>query len=253
MGARERTPRDGVTSRGGTTARDETFIIAEALDRRFGEVLALDAVDLTIAAGEWVAVTGPSGSGKTTLLNLLSGLDRPTAGSLRVGGEEVGRLPARQLARYRQRQVGLIFQQFHLMPYLTAVENVMLAQYVHSLTDRGEAERALDAVGLTDRLHHLPAELSGGEQQRVCIARALINQPPLILADEPTGNLDADNEARVLDLLGELHRGGHTVVLVTHSPAVAARADREVRLDHGRVTSVPRPAPRPLVAAGAGG
>jgi putative ABC transport system ATP-binding protein len=227
------------------------FVEVEGLSRRFGDVLALDGVDLAIAEGEWVAVTGPSGSGKTTLLNLLSGLDRPTAGRLAVAGEDVGRLPARRLARYRQRRVGLIFQQFHLMPYLTALENVMLAQYVHSLTDRGEAERALAEVGLEDRLRHLPAQLSGGEQQRVCIARALINQPPLILADEPTGNLDADNEARVLELLSALHRGGRTVVLVTHSPAVAARADREVRLDHGKVVAGTLPRPR-IVAGGSG-
>jgi putative ABC transport system ATP-binding protein len=228
-----------------------SFVEIAGLSRAFGDVLALDGVDLEIAEGEWLAVTGPSGSGKTTLLNLLSGLDRPTAGSLWVAGEDVGRLPASRLARYRQRRVGLIFQQFHLMPYLTAVENVMLAQYVHSVTDRGEAERALAEVGLADRLRHLPAQLSGGEQQRVCIARALINQPALLLADEPTGNLDADNEARVLDLLAALHREGRTVVLVTHSPAVAARADREVRLDHGRVvTGDLLTALRPRIVAG---
>ncbi|HEX6201437.1 MAG TPA: ABC transporter ATP-binding protein [Thermoanaerobaculia bacterium] len=231
------------------------FVDISGLCRRFGDVLALDGVDLAIDSGEWVAVTGPSGSGKTTLLNLLSGLDRPTAGSLRVGGEDVGRLPAGRLARYRQRTVGLIFQQFHLMPYLTALENVMLAQYVHSVTDRGEAERALAEVGLEDRLHHLPAQLSGGEQQRVCVARALINQPPLVLADEPTGNLDADNEARVLELLAALHAAGRTVVIVTHSPAVAARAGREVRLDHGRVVDeglLTAPPPRPRAVAGGG-
>ena len=216
---------------------ERSFIDIEGVSRRFGELLALDDVDLAIGEGEWVAVTGPSGSGKTTLLNLLSGLDRPSGGRLWVAGEDVGRMSNRRLARYRQRRVGLVFQQFHLMPYLTAVENVMLAQYVHSLADRGEAERALAAVGMEDRLHHLPSQLSGGEQQRVCIARALINQPPLIVADEPTGNLDADNEARVLDLLAALHRGGRTVVLVTHSAAVAGRADREVRLDHGKVVA----------------
>src|SRR6185295_15487163 len=175
-----------------------------------------DDLALTVEAGEWVAVTGPSGSGKTTLLNILSGLDRPTAGQVRVGGVE--------LARYRQRTVGLIFQQFHLIPYLTALENVMLAQYVHSMTDRGEAEEALRRVGLAERLSHLPSQLSGGEQQRVCIARALINQPPLILADEPTGNLDAVNEAVVMSLLADLHQRGHTLILVTHDPSIAVRA-----------------------------
>ena len=215
------------------------FLEIERLSRRFGDVLALDGVTLSAERGEWLAVTGPSGSGKTTLLNVLAGLDRPSSGTVRVGGEEVTALGRRELARYRQRRVGLIFQQFHLMPYLTAAENVMLAQYVHSVADRGEAEAALARVGLAERLDHLPSQLSGGEQQRVCIARALINQPPLVLADEPTGNLDAENEAIVVDLLAGLRDAGHTVVLVTHSAALAARADREVRLDHGRIVTRP--------------
>ena len=209
----------------------------EGLSRRFGALRALDDLTLSIGEGEWVAITGPSGSGKTTLLNILSGLDRPSAGRVRVGGVDLASLPARELARYRQRTVGLVFQQFHLIPYLTALENVMLAQYVHSMTDRGEAEEALRRVGLEERLHHLPSQLSGGEQQRVCIARALINQPPLILADEPTGNLDAVNEALVMGLLADLHQRGHTLVLVTHDPSIAARADREVRLEHGRMSA----------------
>ncbi|HMB52423.1 MAG TPA: ABC transporter ATP-binding protein [Thermoanaerobaculia bacterium] len=230
------------------------FLDIHGLTRTFGDVAALDGVDLVAERGEWLAVTGPSGSGKTTLLNLLAGLDRPSGGSVRVDGEDVGTLSRKELARYRQRRVGLVFQQFHLMPYLDAVENVMLAQYVHSVTDRGEAVAALERVGLGDRLDHLPAQLSGGEQQRVCIARALINEPPLVLADEPTGNLDADNEALVLDLLAELHRRGHTVVLVTHSAAVAARAGREVRLDHGKVVSdaAPKAVPGPVAVAGGG-
>ncbi len=207
------------------------------LTRRFGPVAALDGLSLEVAAGEWVAVTGPSGSGKTTLLNVLAGLDRPTAGAVRVGGVDLAALPARELARYRQGGVGLVFQQFHLIPYLTALENVMLAQYVHSMTDRAEAEAALARVGLGDRLGHLPSQLSGGEQQRVCIARALINHPPLVLADEPTGNLDAANQAVVVALLEELNRRGHAVVLVTHDPALASRADRELRLEHGRLAA----------------
>jgi putative ABC transport system ATP-binding protein len=211
------------------------------LTRSFGSLLALDDLSLTIGEGEWVAVTGPSGSGKTTLLNVLAGLDRPSAGSVRVRGVDLAALPNRELARYRQQTVGLIFQQFHLIPYLTALENVMLAQYVHSTTDRGEAEAALRRVGLGERLDHLPSELSGGEQQRVCIARALINQPPLILADEPTGNLDAVNEAVVMTLLADLNRAGHTLVLVTHDPSIAARAGREVRLEHGRLFRLAKP------------
>jgi len=213
----------------------------ENLSRRFGTLLALDDLSLAIDQGEWVAVTGPSGSGKTTLLNVLAGLDHPSAGKVRVGGLDLSGLATRDRARYRQQTVGLVFQQFHLIPYLNALENVMLAQYVHSTTDRGEAEEALRRVGLGERLDHLPSQLSGGEQQRVCIARALINQPPLILADEPTGNLDAVNEAVVMTLLADLHRRGHTLVLVTHDPSISTRAGREIRLEHGRLARLGEP------------
>ena len=215
----------------------EELVQVEGLGRRFGSLRALDGLNLSIEKGEWIAVTGPSGSGKTTLLNILSGLDRPSEGRVRVGGLDLANLSAAELSRYRQRTVGLVFQQFHLIPYLTALENVMLAQYVHSMTDQAEAEEALRRVGLGERMEHLPSQLSGGEQQRVCIARALINQPPLILADEPTGNLDADNEAAVMSLLEDLHRRGHTLIVVTHDPSIAARAGREVRLEHGRCRS----------------
>jgi putative ABC transport system ATP-binding protein len=217
------------------------FVEVEGLCRRFGPLRALDDLSLSVGEGEWVAVTGPSGSGKTTLLNILSGLDRATSGCVRVGGVDLAALPARELARYRQRTIGLVFQQFHLIPYLTALENIMLAQYVHSMTDRPEAEEALRRVGLGERLDHLPSQLSGGEQQRVCIARALINQPPLILADEPTGNLDAVNEAVVMSLLTDLHQRGHTLILVTHDATIAARADREIRLEHGRLAAPEEP------------
>ena len=217
------------------------FVEVEKLSRRFGALRALDDLSLSIGEGEWVAVTGPSGSGKTTLLNILSGLDRATSGQARVGGVDLASLSARELAHYRQQTVGLVFQQFHLIPYLTALENVMLAQYVHSMTDKAEAEEALRRVGLGERLSHLPSQLSGGEQQRVCIARALINQPPLILADEPTGNLDAVNEAVVMSLLADLHQKGHTLILVTHDPSIAARAGREIRLEHGRLAAIEEP------------
>ncbi len=228
---------------------NEPLVRIEGLSRRFGALRAVDDLTLSIEPGEWVAVTGPSGSGKTTLLNILSGLDRPSAGRVRVGGVDLGDLPARELARYRQRTVGLVFQQFHLIPYLTALENVMLAQYVHSMTDKAEAEEALCRVGLGERLDHLPSQLSGGEQQRVCIARALINQPPLILADEPTGNLDAVNEAVVMSILGDLHQRGHTLILVTHDPSIAARAGREIRLEHGRLASAGEPGTAELQTA----
>ncbi len=211
------------------------LVDVQNLRRDFNALRALDGVSLTIEAGSWVAVTGPSGSGKTTLLNLISGLDRPSGGSLLVDGVDLATLSPRRLAEYRRRSVGLVFQQFHLVPYLDAAENVMLAQYLHSIADRAEAEEALRRVGLGSRLRHLPRELSGGEQQRVAIARALVNQPKLLLADEPTGNLDGVNEAVVMSLFDELHRAGHTLVLVTHDPAIAARADREVRLEHGKV------------------
>jgi putative ABC transport system ATP-binding protein len=225
------------------------FVEVAGLSRRFGPLRALDDLSLSIEEGEWVAVTGPSGSGKTTLLNILSGLDRASAGSVKVGGVDLASLPARELARYRQRTIGLVFQQFHLIPYLTALENVMLAQYVHSMTDRPEAEEALRRVGLGERMHHLPSQLSGGEQQRVCIARALINQPPLILADEPTGNLDAVNEAVVMTLLADLHQRGHTLILVTHDATIAARADREIRLEHGRLAAPEEPGAVELLGA----
>jgi putative ABC transport system ATP-binding protein len=181
---------------------------------------------------------GPSGSGKTTLINILGGLDSPTAGRAWVDGTDVARLDESGLTRFRAEKIGFIFQQFHLVSYLTAVENVMLAQYFHSTTDEKEARAALERVGLGDRLEHLPAQLSGGEQQRVAVARALINQPKLILADEPTGNLDEANEQIVLRLLRELHVEGHTILMVTHAPPIGQLADRRIDLAHGRLAEI---------------
>src|SRR5690242_21353307 len=178
---------------------------------------------------------GPSGSGKSTLVNLIGCLDRPTSGEIWLDGEDVARISSQDLNRARAEKVGFIFQQFHLISYLTALENVMLAQYFHSMTDEQEALEALERVGLKDRAHHLPAHLSGGEQQRVCIARALINDPKIVLADEPTGNLDAQNEEIVLRLLRELHQQGRTIIMVTHDALVARLADRRVELHHGRI------------------
>lgn len=213
----------------------EWIVRAVNLSRTYGEVRALDAVDLEVARGEWLSVMGPSGSGKTTLLNILGGLDRSSSGQLFVAGTEVTNLTPKALARFRREMVGLVFQQFHLVPYLTALENVMLAQYFHSMADEAEARVALETVGLGERLHHLPAQLSGGEQQRVCIARALINQPKIILADEPTGNLDAANEEIVLNLFRQLHTQGHTLIVVTHDTHVGQLADRLIVLEHGCV------------------
>jgi len=215
------------------------FIEISKLTKTYGATLdALHDVSFTVEQGEWVAVMGPSGSGKSTLLNILGGLDAPTSGMVRLGGQEISGLSPNALARFRAERIGFVFQQFHLVPYLTALENVMLAQYFHSLSDEREAAEALARVGLGDRLRHLPAQLSGGEQQRVCVARALINQPNLILADEPTGNLDELNETLVMGLLADLHRAGHTLVLVTHDPEIGRRAERRIELHHGRLTEV---------------
>jgi len=204
-----------------------------------GVVCALGNATFSIASGEWVAITGPSGSGKSTLVNLLGCLDRPTSGTLLIDGEDVQAFSASELDRFRADKIGFIFQQFHLIPYLSALENVMLAQYFHSITNREEALLSLENVGLADRAEHLPSELSGGEQQRVCIARALINDPPILLADEPTGNLDAANQEIVAELLRGLHRAGHTIVMVTHDPAMATLAQRKIALSHGKVFCSP--------------
>jgi putative ABC transport system ATP-binding protein len=207
----------------------------EDLVKEFGSVRALDGVSLQVDEGEWIAIMGPSGSGKTTLINILGGLDTPTSGHALVDGTDVARLDEAGLTRFRAEKIGFVFQQFHLVPYLTALENVMLAQYFHSTTDETEARTALGRVGLADRVEHLPGKLSGGEQQRVAVARALINRPKLILADEPTGNLDEANEGIVLRLLRELHSEGHTILMVTHAPSIGKLADRRIDLAHGRL------------------
>ncbi len=210
----------------------------EHLAKQYGNLRALDDLSFTVDAGEWIAIMGPSGSGKTTLINILGGLDKPSAGRVLVDGTNVAALDEAELTRYRAEKIGFIFQQFHLVPYLTALENVMLAQYFHSLTNEAEAAAALRRVGLADRITHLPAQLSGGEQQRVAIARALINHPKLILADEPTGNLDEANEQIVVNLLRELHAAGHTILLVTHDPTIGRLADRRIELAHGRLAHI---------------
>jgi putative ABC transport system ATP-binding protein len=212
-----------------------TVVQIENLRKDFGKVCALDGVSFGIEEGEWIAIMGPSGSGKTTLINILGGLDTSTSGRAIVDGVDVGRLDEGGLARFRAEKVGFVFQQFHLVPYLTAVENVMLAQYFHSTTDEKQAQEALGRVGLADRLEHLPSQMSGGEQQRVAVARALINHPKLILADEPTGNLDEANEKIVIDLLRELHAERHTILMVTHALSIGSLADRRIDFSHGHV------------------
>ncbi len=200
-----------------------------------GGVHALENVSFDIGFGEWAAIMGPSGSGKTTLLSILNGLDKPTSGQIEILGKDARGFGPDEWAVFRRENIGLIFQQFHLIPYLTAVENVMLAQYYHSMTIREQAMEALGRVQMAERAHHLPSQLSGGEQQRVCIARALINDPKIILADEPTGNLDEENEERVLDIFRYLHKEGKTLVVVTHDPEIGFAGQRIIRLSHGKI------------------
>ena len=199
---------------------------------------ALDQFSIQIEAGEWVSVMGPSGSGKTTLLNLIGLLDRASTGSVLIDGKETSRFTEKEMTAFRRQKVGMIFQQFHLVPHLTALENVMLAQYFHSIVDEKQATDLMTRIGLENRLNHLPSELSGGEQQRVCIARALINEPRVLLADEPTGNLDENNEREIIRLLMSLHeQEGLTILMVTHDLAVGRIADRQIELNHGRLIS----------------
>lgn len=210
------------------------IIETSGLTRNYGEICALKPLDLLVPEGEWLSVMGHSGSGKSTFMNLVGGLDRPSAGTLMVGGEDLLVLSEDGLARFRREFVGIIFQQHHLVPYLTAVENVMLSQYFHSVPDEAEARSALERVGLGHRLKNRPGELSGGEQQRVCIARAIINSPKLLLGDEPTGNLDHKSTVMVMDLLKELRaEEKFTVIMVTHNQEVAAWGDRTIYLDDG--------------------
>jgi putative ABC transport system ATP-binding protein len=200
---------------------------------------ALDGVDLSVATGESVAVMGPSGSGKSTLLNLVAGLDRPTAGEVEVAGEVLNRLSETALARFRRARIGIVFQFFHLLDDLTARDNVLLPAQLAGVPRRAAAARAdelLDALGLAARANAYPARLSGGERQRVAVARALVNRPPLLLADEPTGAVDATAGAQIMELLRDLNSGGQTILLVTHDPALARGcATRVVEVRDGRL------------------
>lgn len=205
------------------------------ISKIYGDLKALDKINLNVEKGEWVSIMGPSGSGKTTMMNIIGCMDKPSIGEVLLEGIDVSKLNQKELTEIRRDKIGLIFQQFHLVNYLTALENVMMAQYYHSMVDKEEALQALESVGLKDRHNHLPNQLSGGEQQRVCIARALINHPSLILADEPTGNLDEKNEMLVLDILERLHNSGSTIVVVTHDQEVGVEAERIVYLEHGRI------------------
>lgn len=205
------------------------------------EIRALDGVDLSIAKGEFVAIMGPSGSGKSTLLNVLGALDKPDSGTYHLEQDEIASMDDDASSDLRNRRIGFVFQSFHLLPRLTVLENVLLPQRYAAEVDNSAEQRAralLERIGLGQRMSHLPGELSGGQLQRAAIARALLNQPALLLADEPTGNLDSKSATDVLALLAELHANGQTMVLVTHDPNIAAKAQRTIHLKDGKVDEV---------------
>ncbi|ANE35676.1 ferrirhodotorulic acid ABC transporter, ATP-binding protein [Campylobacter iguaniorum] len=208
------------------------------ISKYFGDVKALDDINLSVLKGEWVSIMGPSGSGKSTLVNILSLMDNPTSGEYRLAGELANSLSDEQILEFRRNKIGLIFQQFHLVPYLSALENVMISQFYHSSVDESSAKAMLDKMGLSHRLHHRPSQLSGGEQQRVCIARALINDPDIIIADEPTGNLDEANEKVVLEAFKQLKNEGKTLLLITHNEELGRYADKVVYLKHGKLDRI---------------
>ncbi|MDR1576931.1 MAG: ABC transporter ATP-binding protein [Deltaproteobacteria bacterium] len=214
---------------------DNYILEIYGVSKIYGAVAALKDVTVKVPQGQWVAIMGPSGSGKTTLMNIIGCLDTPSEGRVILDGLNLGDLSHAGLTAIRRESIGLIFQEFHLISYLTALENVMVAQYYHSMVDESEALAALARVGLRERAKHFPKQLSGGEQQRVCIARALINHPKLILADEPTGNLDEANERLVMDILRQLRAQGSTIIVVTHAQEVANQAERVIVLEHGRL------------------
>jgi putative ABC transport system ATP-binding protein len=217
-----------------------TRALARTYRRGAIAVPVLAAVDLEMAEGEWVAVRGPSGSGKSTLLNILGLLDRPDAGVYELAGEDVSDLGDTRRAELRNRRIGFVFQSFNLLPRTSALENVaapLLYRGIRRAARLARAREALERVGLADRADHDPTELSGGQLQRVAIARALVGEPALLLADEPTGNLDSRSGAEVLDLFAALHQAGSTVLMITHDPNVAGRAQRRLVLDAGRLTA----------------
>ena len=218
--------------------RTENLTKTYSLENRI--VTALDHVTLSIRPGEYAAIIGPSGSGKSTLMHMLGCLDTPTSGSYLLNGRNVSTLTPTQLAKVRGEEIGFVFQGFQLLPRLTALENVALPLMLSGLTSRerlSTARRLLESVGMGQRLNHRPNQLSGGQQQRVAVARALVRNPSVLLADEPTGNLDGESTEDVLALLESLHAAGNTVVLITHSPAVAERAERQICISHGQITS----------------
>lgn len=204
------------------------------------KVRALDGVDMNIAEGEFVAIMGPSGSGKSTLMHIIGCLDTPSGGSYHLDGLDVGNMERSSLAGIRNKKIGFVFQSFNLLPHLNILKNVELPLMYAGISPRERAAKAketLESVGLGDRLKHKPAELSGGQRQRVAIARAVVNSPSILLADEPTGNLDSSSGGDILEIFSRLHRDGNTVIIVTHDNAVAARADRIIRIMDGRIAN----------------
>ena len=216
----------------------EVLLEVKNVSKIYGDLHALKEVSFQVRKGEWVAIMGSSGSGKSTMMNIIGCMDKPSIGEVILDGQDITKESQNSLTKIRREKIGLIFQQFHLIPYLTALENVMVAQYYHSIPDEQEALQALERVGLKDRAKHLPSQLSGGEQQRVCIARALINSPEIILADEPTGNLDEVNEKIVIDILTQLHKECSTIIVVTHDLEVGDVAERKIILEYGKIVDV---------------
>jgi len=236
----------------GASAANSTLIRIRQLEKIYKvgvlEVPAIRGVDLEIQAGEYVAIMGPSGSGKSTLMNLIGCLDTPSHGTYHLRGQEVSSLSDDQLARIRNREIGFVFQTFNLLPRATATQNVELPLVYAGVSSRERARRvaaAIASVGLSDRAHHRPNELSGGQRQRVAIARALVNQPSLILADEPTGNLDSVTSEEIMTVLDGLDRAGHTIIIVTHEPDIASHTRRIIQLHDGRIASDRRHEPSP--------
>jgi ABC-type lipoprotein export system ATPase subunit len=217
--------------------------VSKVYKTRYDEVRALDDVSLTIETGQFVAVCGHSGSGKSTLLSLVGGLALPTEGRISVGDEEISAMSSAERARFRSESVGFVFQMFHLLPYLNVMDNVLAAARPDNPEESREyAKQLLESFGLNPRRYHRPAQLSAGERQRVAMARALLNRPQLLLADEPTGNLDETNATALLDLLGEFHTSGGTILLVTHHENAAERAARRIALKDGRLVEQAEPA-----------
>ncbi|MCZ6117407.1 ABC transporter ATP-binding protein [Campylobacter ureolyticus] len=213
----------------------ENVISLKNIFKSFKDVHALEDISFEVPKNQWLSIMGPSGSGKTTLINILSLMDNPTSGIYELLGKDVANLSQNEHLKIRRETIGLIFQQFHLIPYLSVLENVMLAQYYHSSVEAQDAKAMLDMVGLGHRFTHLPSQLSGGEQQRVCIARALINNPEILIADEPTGNLDEKNEGVVLELFQKIKKDGKTIILITHNPNLGKQGDRMITLSHGKL------------------